>query len=153
MKPHPKIVTAFTLASNEHWLPPQCVVGELVVRHVPTLGYYQYLVDGVGVDETTVTPLTDPTPEMLRILGKKRSEWARQDRELAERRAREDDSFREEKEDEEYEVHLVRKDRQEAFSAFCDAMNSENLRLTGERRGDVRAIVEGASQKDNTEHR
>src|SRR5437868_2468784 len=107
MEPHPKFVTAFTHASDEYELPPQFVVGELVVRHVPALDYDQYLVDGVGVDEGTVMPLTRPTPALLRALKRKSAEWARQDRDLAESRAREDDAFREDHVDEECEAHLV----------------------------------------------
>jgi hypothetical protein len=141
MKPHPKIVTAFTHASDEYWLPPEFVVGELVVRHVHALDYDQYLVDGVGVDETTVTPVSNPTPELLRVLSEKRSEWAEHDRLLAERRAREEDSFREEKEDEEFEVNLVREDQWAAFSAFWDEVGHENQRFTAERQAVVADLV------------
>ena len=141
MKPGPKIVTAFTHASDEYWLPPQFVVGELVVRHVPALDYDQYLVGGIGVDAATVTPILMPTPELARVLKEKRSEWARHDRLLAKRRARKDDSFREEREDEEYEVHLVREDQTEAFGAFCDKMDREDQRLTTERQAEVADLV------------
>ena len=108
MKPHPKFVAAFTLANEDCMLPPQFVFGELVIRHVPTLGYDQHLVAGTPVDEGTVTPITNPTPELIRLLKKKAAEWSRQDRELAEQRAREDDGFREESVDEEFGVSLVR---------------------------------------------
>ena len=141
MKPDPKIVTAFTLASDEYWLPPQFVVGELVVRYVPALDYGQYLVDGVGVDEDTVVPVARPKPELLRALRRKSAAWARQDRELAESRAQENDGFREDHVDEEYEVHLVREDQQVAFGAFCDRMEAENQRLTAERRAEVAELV------------
>jgi hypothetical protein len=141
MKARPKIVTAFTHANDDLWLPPGLVVGELEVRHVFALNYDQYLVDGVGVDETTITPVPDPTPELLRALKVKSSQWARQDRALAERRARKDDSFRQESEDEEFGVHRVREDRLEAFDAFCDEMSSENQRLTAERQAAVADLV------------
>jgi len=68
MKPHPKIVTAFTHADDDRWLPPRFVVGELHVRHVPALNYDQYLVAGTGVDETTLAPVPNPTPKLLRAL-------------------------------------------------------------------------------------
>src|SRR5262245_50778081 len=141
MKPHPKVVTAFTHADDDRWLPPRFVVGELVVRHVPALAYDQYLVDGVGVDADTVVPLTRPTPELLRALKRKSAAWALQDRALAEARAREDDGFREDHVDEEYEVHLVREDQQETFAAFCDRMEAENQRLTAERRAAAAELV------------
>ena len=141
MKPHPKIVTAFTHADDDRWLPPRFVVGELHVRHVPALNYDQYLVAGTGVDETTLAPVPNPTPKLLRALKEKSSEWARHDRLLAKRRARKDDSFREESVDKEFEVHLVRQDRLEALGAFCDEMSSENQRLTAERQAAVADLV------------
>ena len=60
---------------------------------------------------------------------------------LAGRRARKDDSFREESVDKEFEVHLVREDRVEAFGAFCDEMRNENQRLTAERQSEVTDLV------------
>jgi hypothetical protein len=141
MKPHPQIVAAFTRANDELWLPPAFVVGELVVRHVPALNYDQYLVDGAGVDEATITRIPNPTPQLVRVLKEKSSEWARHNRLLAKRRARKDDSFREETVDEEFEVHLVREDRSEAFCAFCDEIRKENLRLTAERQAEVAGLV------------
>jgi hypothetical protein len=83
MKPHPKIVTAFTHADDDQWLPPCFVVGGLNVRHVPALNYDQYLVAGIGVDETTLAPVPHPTPKLLRALKEKSSAWARHDRLLA----------------------------------------------------------------------
>jgi hypothetical protein len=47
-------VTAMTFESDEHERPAERVHGQLIVRHVPTLGYDQYLVDGVPVDPATV---------------------------------------------------------------------------------------------------
>ncbi len=147
MKPPRKFVTAFTHADDDRWLPPSFVAGELVVRRVPTLGYDQYFVDGLEVDESTVTPVIDPTPELIRLLKERSVEWARQDRELAERRAQQDDGFRDDKIDEEYEVHLVREDQQEAFVAFCDEMDNENRRLTAERRAAVAEMARRHARK------
>lgn len=141
MKPHPKVVTAFTHADDDGWLPPQFVAGELVVQHVPALGYDLHLVDGVGVDESTVVPVAHPTPALLRALKRKSAIWARRDRELAESRAQEDDGFREEHVDEEYEVHLVRSDQKSAFAAFCDRLEAENQRLTADRRAAVAELL------------
>lgn len=136
-----KIVTAFTHASEEHWLPPQFVVGELVVRHVPALDYDQHLVGGTCVDPATVVPVPSPTPALVRALHERAAEWARSDRSLAEERARKDDSFREETVDPEAEVHLVREDQLGAFGAFCDEMEAENRRLADERRAAVAELV------------
>ena len=147
MRPHPRIVAAFTHANDDLWLPPEFVVGELKVHHVVALDYDQYLVDGIGVAETTITPLPNTTRELVRVLREKRSKWARHDRLLAERRAREDDSFREASEDEESDVHLVREDRLGAFGAFCDEMRNENQRLTAERRAEVAALVREHQRK------
>jgi hypothetical protein len=147
MKLHPKIVTAFTHADDEHWLPPRFIVGELHVRHVPALTYDQYLVAGISVDETTLAPVPNPTPKLLRALKEKSSEWARYDRLLARRRARNDDRFREESVDKDCEVHLVREDRWEAFSAFCDEMRRENQRLTAERQAEVADLVRKHQRK------
>lgn len=99
-----KIVTAFTFANNDEWLPPGFIVGELEVR---TLSHDQFLVDGVLVDETTITPIPDPTPELIRVLKQKSLEWTRHDRKLAKSRAREDDGFREKDIDKEFGVHWV----------------------------------------------
>jgi hypothetical protein len=149
VKPGPKIVTAFTHADDERWLPPAFVVGELDVRHVPALNYDQYLVDGASVDESTVMPIPDPTPELVRVLKAKSSEWARHDRSLAKRRARRDDSFREKREDNEFGVHLVREDRSEAFGAFCDEMSKENQRLTDERQAEVADLVRNYNRESH----
>jgi hypothetical protein len=67
--------------------------------------------------------------------------WARHDRLLAKRRARKEDNFREKSEDKEFGVHLVREDRQETFSAFCDEMDHENQRLTAECQADVAVLI------------
>ena len=141
MKRTRKIVMAFTHADDDRWLPPRFVIGEVEVRYVPTLNYDQHLVGGVGVDETTIVPIPDSAPELIRVLKEKSSEWRRQDRALARRRARKDDSFRQEDKDKEFEVHLVREDRWEAFSAFCSEMRDENQRLTAERRAEVAELV------------
>jgi hypothetical protein len=141
MKPPSKVVTAFTHARDDLWLPPSFVVGELVVRRVTALDDNLYSVGGIGVDECTVTPITSPTPELIRLLRQKKSEWDQQDHKLAERRGQEDDSFREECIDPDNEVHLVRDDQTAAFSAFTDAMNIENQRLTADRRAEVAELV------------
>jgi hypothetical protein len=60
---------------------------------------------------------------------------------LAKRRARKDESFREESIDEEFGGHMVRQDRLEAFGAFCDEMSSENQRLTAKRQAEVAGLV------------
>ena len=145
MKPSSKIVAAFTYADDDSWLPPAFVVGELVVRQLPT--YEQHLVDGSCVDVATIIPLPNPAPELVRALKVKSSEWTRLDRLLAKRRARKDDSFREEYVDEEEEVHLVRKDQLEAFTAFCDEMREENQRLTTARRAEVADVARKYQRK------
>jgi hypothetical protein len=147
MKPNPKIVAAFTHADDNRWLPPGVVVGELEVRHVPALNCDQYLVDGSGVDETTLAPLAHPTPKLLRALKEKSLEWARYDQLLARGRARKDESFREESVDKDFEVYRVREDRWEAFSAFCDGMRRENQRLTAERQAEVADLVRKHQRK------
>jgi hypothetical protein len=141
MKSHSKLVTAFTYADDDRWLPPCFVVGEVKVCHVPTLNYDQYLVDGIVVDEATIKPISDPTPELLRVLKEKSVEWARHDRLLAKSRARKDDSFRQDSVDKEFEVHLVREDQSEAFGAFCDEMDRENRSLTAERKAEVADLI------------
>jgi hypothetical protein len=95
----------------------------------------------IGVDAATVTPIPNPTPELVRVLKGKAAKWARSDRSLAKRRARKDDSFREEAADEEAEVDLVREDQLDAFGVFCYEMSAENARLTAERRAEVAELV------------
>jgi hypothetical protein len=136
-----KFVMAFTHVRDDLLLPPAFVVGELEVHYVPGLDYDQNLVEGVPADESTITPISNPTPELMKLLKKKSLEWERQDNKLAKKRAREDGRFREESLNREFEVHLVRKDRSEAFSAFCNAMTNENRRLTAERRAEVEELV------------
>lgn len=147
MKSDPKIVTAFTHASYEYWLPPQFVVGELVVRHVIALGYDQHLVGGIGVEASTVTAITNPTPGLVREMKGKAAKWARSDRTLAKRRAGKDDSFREEAVDVESEVQLVREDQSEAFGAFCDEVDAENRMLTAERQAEVADLIRKHQRK------
>lgn len=140
MKRRPKIVTAFTRANGDAWLPPQFVVGDLVVHRVRS-DYHQYFVDGIGVDGATVTPLANPTTELVRVLKKKGAAWARHDRLLARRRARKDDTFREAAVDEEAEVHPIRDEQLVAFGAFWDEMSIENQRLKAERPAEVADLV------------
>jgi hypothetical protein len=140
MKRRAKIVTAFTHANDDLWLPAQFVVGELVVRRVRS-DHHQYFVDGSMVDGATITPIPDPTPDMVRVLKEKSAAWASHDRLLARRRGRKDDTFREKAVDEEAEVHLVRADQSEAFGTFCREMSSENQRLTAERQAEVADLV------------
>jgi hypothetical protein len=136
-----KIVTAFTLADDERWLPPQFVVGELAVRYVAPLDYDQYSVDGVCVDETTIRPISNPTPKLITMLKKKSLEWQRQDQNLAKSRARKDNQFREKRINKEYGVHMVREELSEAFGRFCDEMANEDRRLSRERQAEVAKLV------------
>jgi hypothetical protein len=136
-----KFVTAFTHADDDQWLPPVIVVGELEVYHVAAFDSDQFLVDGVGVDETTITPISKPTPDLIRILKKKSLEWERQDHKLAKRRGLEDGNFREKRKNKEFEVHLIREDRCDAFSAYCDEMRNENRRMSAQRRAEVTKLV------------
>jgi hypothetical protein len=145
MKPRPKIVAAFTYADDDGWLPPAFVVGEMVVRRLAA--YDQYLVGGICVDAATILPLPNPSPELIRALDAKSSEWARHDELLAERRERKDDSFREEHVDEEEEIHLVRENQSEAFAAFCEEMRAENQRLTTDRRAVVADLMRKHQRK------
>lgn len=147
MQSRPKIVVAFTHADDDRWLPPGFVVGGLHVRHVPGLDYDQYSVDGIGVDKSTIVQIPDPTPELIRVLKRKSSEWARQDRTLARKRARKDSRFREKGIDEEFGVHMVREDRQEGFGAFCDEMRREDQRLTAARSAKVAELLKENKRK------
>src|SRR3954470_18173993 len=61
-----KIVTAFTPADDDRWLPPCFVVGALAVRHGP--GFDSYEVGGAFVDGTTIKPILNPTPELIKQL-------------------------------------------------------------------------------------
>jgi len=141
MKASRKFAAAFTQANDDRWLPPKFVIGELEIRHVRALDYDQHFVDGVGVDETTLLPIPDPKPEIIRTLKRLSSKWARQDETLARKRARKDGSFREMGGDKDSEVRLVRVDRGDAFSAFCKAMADENHRLTAGRRAEVATVL------------
>lgn len=51
-----RIVQAMTFESIEYDRAPERVVGTLAIRHVATLGYDQYLVDGTPVNPATVKP-------------------------------------------------------------------------------------------------
>lgn len=53
-------VRAWTFRDDDRGLPPRPVEGELEKRPVPTLGYTQYLVNGVPVDPNTIVALEPP---------------------------------------------------------------------------------------------
>jgi hypothetical protein len=140
-------VTAFTPPIEENWLAPQFVVGRLYVQYVTPLNYDKVSVDGVGVDETTVKPIANPTRELVRILKAKGREWQRQDSALVRKRGREEDSFREKKIDKEFGVHIIRDDAWDAFDAFYKAMQDEDQRLTAERQAEVAELVKAFEKK------
>jgi hypothetical protein len=54
-----QIVTAMTYADPDRDFPAQRVTGELACYWVETLQYWQYSVDGVGVDPSTIQPVEE----------------------------------------------------------------------------------------------
>ena len=51
-----KRVTAMTYADDDRELPPKKVTGTLQLLYVSPLDYIKAIVDGVGVDPSTVSP-------------------------------------------------------------------------------------------------
>jgi hypothetical protein len=147
-----KIVTAFTHADDDNWLPPRFVVGKLAVQHVTALDYGQHLVDGTPVDKTTIVSVPNAGAELLSVLKEKALAWERQDRQLAKKRGRMDGRFRDDHVDPEYEVVLVREDQWEAFSTFCHEMDEENARLTMERQAEVAELIREFEKRKAKSH-
>lgn len=144
---HPKVVTAFSLTSEVGYRPAGFAVGELVRRHSP-FGGFQYFVGGQFVDGSTVQVIPNPAPELLRKLEALSKAWSRQNSQLEAQREEQDNGFRCKRVNPAYGVSLVRKDRERAFSAFCDDNNKEDERLMAERKAIVANLVEQYAKKE-----
>jgi hypothetical protein len=99
-------------------------------------------------DGSTVSVIPNPTPELLCKLRALSKVWARQNSELEAKREELDNTFRYKREHPVDLIHDVRKDREKAFSRFCDDNDKEDKRLTAERTAAVARLVEKYAAKE-----